>query len=113
MLAGIVNAPTLRADGSILAEPGYDEATCLLLDFRGVAFPAVPSHPSRDDALAAMEVLADLISTFPFVAEADRSVALSCLLTGAVRVPSPPCPCTPTPRPRPGPAKACWSTSQA
>ncbi len=113
VLAGIVNAPTLRADGSILAEPGYDEATCLLLDFRGVAFPAVPSHPSRDDALAAMEVLADLISTFPFVAEADRSVALSCLLTGAVRVPSPPCPCTPTPRPRPGPAKACWSTSQA
>jgi len=85
VLAGIVNAPTLRADGSILAVPGYDEATCLLLDFRGVQFPAIPSHPSRDDALAAIKVLADLISTFPFVTEADRSVALSCILTGAVR----------------------------
>lgn len=85
VLSGIVNAPTLRADGSILAKEGYDEATALLLDFRGVSFPAIPAHPSKADAEAALKLLANLVSTFPFVTEADRSVALSCMLTGAVR----------------------------
>ncbi|WP_198384966.1 hypothetical protein [Roseomonas sp. KE2513] len=46
ILTGLINAPTLRADGSILAEPGYDRATGLLLDTRGEAFP-----PSRGDPL--------------------------------------------------------------
>ena len=33
-LSGLVNAPTLRADGSILAEPGYDAATGLSIRSR-------------------------------------------------------------------------------
>lgn len=85
VLSGIVNAPTLRTDGSILDTEGYDEATASLLDFRGVSFPAIPACPSKADAEAALNLLANLVSTFPFVTEADRSVALSCMLTGAVR----------------------------
>ncbi|MBX6747299.1 MAG: hypothetical protein IRY87_35155, partial [Acetobacteraceae bacterium] len=77
VLGGIVNAPTLRADGSILAAPGYDEATGLLLDPRGVTFPAIPDRPSKEDADTALQVLRDLIATFPFVGGADRSVAYS------------------------------------
>lgn len=40
-LSGIIHAPTLRADGSLLDQPGYDEATGLIYDPRGVQFPAI------------------------------------------------------------------------
>ncbi|MCB8881678.1 hypothetical protein ACELLULO517_15630 [Acidisoma cellulosilytica] len=85
VLSGVVGAPTLRGDGSILDQPGFDETTGLLLDHRGVQFPEVPQAPSRDDALVALGALKALIKDFPFVANADRSVALSMLLTACVR----------------------------
>jgi hypothetical protein len=47
----------------------------------GASFPHVPQQPSKDDAAAALTVLKDLIVSFPFVTSADRSVALSAMLT--------------------------------
>lgn len=85
VLTGIINCPTLRADGSILDLPGYDAQTGLLFDPQDVRFPALPRDPDRDMALRALGFLKDLISTFPFVSEADRSVALSAILTALVR----------------------------
>ena len=85
MLAGIVNAPTLRSDGSLLNGPGYDEQTGLLLDLAGVKFPSIPDRPSKEDATVALATLSDLVSTFPFVTETDRVVALSAMLTACVR----------------------------
>ena len=85
VLTGIVNAPTLRADGSILATPGYDTRTGLLFDPAGAIFPDIPRRPSRAAAEAALAVLSDLLSGFPFVSQADRSVALALLLTAVVR----------------------------
>jgi hypothetical protein len=43
--------------------------------------PPIPTQPSKADAVAALNQLEQLIATFPFVAAADRSVALSALLT--------------------------------
>ena len=85
VLTGIINAPTLRADGSILSAAGYDKRSGLLLDMAGVPFPAIPERPSRAAAEAALGILSDLIADFPFVAPADRSVALALLLTAVVR----------------------------
>jgi hypothetical protein len=85
VLAGIIDAPTLRPDGTVLAQPGYDRATGLLLDTRGVAFPAIPERPTRSDAVRALAALDDLIATFPFVGRASRAVALSAILTACVR----------------------------
>lgn len=85
VLAGIVNAPTLRPDGSVLAQPGYDAKTCLLFDPQGVTFPAIPDHPTQAQADAALQLLDDLIAGFDFVTPADRSVALSAMLTACVR----------------------------
>jgi putative DNA primase/helicase len=85
VLAGVVNCPVLRADGSILENPGYDVETGLLFDPQGAEFTPVPQNPSKDDARRALEVLIDLISTFPFVSNADRSVALSGILTAIHR----------------------------
>jgi putative DNA primase/helicase len=65
--------------------PGYDDATGLLYDPLGVEFPVIPTRPTRDEARMALALLNDLVSTFPFVADADRSVALSAILTALVR----------------------------
>jgi hypothetical protein len=85
ILTGVVNAPMLRADGSILDAPGYDPGTGLLFDAQGVKFPSIPIWPTRDDALIALARLRDLVGTFPFVGEVDRAVALSAILTAPVR----------------------------
>ena len=41
--------------------------------------------PTRADARKALALLVELIESFPFVAEQDRSVALSAILTACVR----------------------------
>ncbi|HWL67120.1 MAG TPA: hypothetical protein VNS22_01920 [Geminicoccus sp.] len=84
-IAGIINAPTLRPDGSILATPGYDPATGLKLDLRGLKVPKILDQPTADDADGALQILLDLISTFPFEKNECRSVALSAILTGVIR----------------------------
>ena len=85
VLAGLINAPTLREDGSVLYAPGYDVATGLLLDLAGIEFPAIPDRPTRDDAVAALQVLLELLQGFSFVQDSDKSVALSAILTACIR----------------------------
>lgn len=83
-LAAIIEAPTMRPDGSILDKPGYDPDTFLLYWPNEKFFP-IKDKPTKDDARAALDVLLDLISSFPFVDDADRSVALAAILTPLVR----------------------------
>jgi putative DNA primase/helicase len=85
ILTGVVNAPTMRADGSILAEPGYDDATGLLFDPLDIEFPTIADRPTQAEAHASLAILDDLIATFPFVGNVDRAVALSAILTALVR----------------------------
>lgn len=85
VLAGLLDAPTLRADGSILAAPGYDRSTGLLLEPGPVRFHSIPQSPTKDDARAALTLLCGLIGDFPFVSTVDRSVTLSAMLTAAIR----------------------------
>jgi hypothetical protein len=85
VLSGLINAPTLRRDGSVLAAPGYDPATGLLLETGSLRFPDVPEAPDWEEGREAISILMQLIETFPFAGEADRSVALSTILTACVR----------------------------
>jgi len=85
ILHGVITAPTMRADGSILCVPGYDAATGLLFDARGVQFPTIPERPTRAEAETAFATLGALIKEFPFVNPHDWSVALSAILTACVR----------------------------
>ena len=83
-LVGVITTPTLRPDGSILDEPGYDEETRLVL-LQPPSLPPLPKRPSRSDAQAALSLLSGLLEDFPFADEASRSVALSALITLVVR----------------------------
>lgn len=85
ILNGVIEAPTLRADGSLLTENGYDAESGLLLDTGGVVFPTIKDAPMRDDALAALAKIKEPFKGFPFVGNlkgsASRSVMLSAGLT--------------------------------
>lgn len=56
-LRGIVEAPTVRRDGTILATPGFDPSTGLLFDPHGRSFPPVPERPSGDEVGRAVAAL--------------------------------------------------------
>jgi putative DNA primase/helicase len=100
ILTGVISAPTLRPDGSILDVPGYDPATGLLFMNSGTDFPPVPQNPTREDAMQALAVLKEPFKDFPFAAPHDRSVALSAVLTGLIRhsLPSAPMPTASAPK---------------
>mgnify|MGYP000877978340 CR=1 FL=1 len=83
-VSGIISTPTLRPDGSVLAEPGYDADTCLYVA-PSIELPVMPDRPTRKDAEAAADLLEGLLVEFPFVDDASYSVGLSALITPVVR----------------------------
>jgi putative DNA primase/helicase len=79
----VVNSLLVRealADGSLLADPGYDARSELYL-LPGFRPLTMPEHPTREQAVAALNLLTDLLSEFSFAGKIDTSVALSGLLT--------------------------------
>src|SRR5262245_60137324 len=83
-LEAVVDYPVLRPDGSILARPGYDPETGLLLEPAG-PLPEVPGLPTRNDALAARDALLEVVGDFPFERSAHRAAWLAGLLTPLAR----------------------------
>lgn len=84
VLNGLARQPYLRPDGSLMSAAGYDAATGMFGVFDARDF-SVPEMPSRPEAEAALALLDELLSEFSFAGEADRSAALTAMLTAAVR----------------------------
>lgn len=82
-LTGIIEAPVMCPDGTIVMNSGYDEATGLLLESR-IAWPALPA-PSRAAAEAAVRCLTEPFVEFPFSTPAGWSVLVSAVLSGLQR----------------------------
>lgn len=91
-LRGISSTPFLRADGTVVTEPGFDERSGVFLDLTK-SYPPLPEWPTREDAIESAERLLDLVVDFPFEWPSDRSAWLAFLLTllvpHAVRGPLP------------------------
>jgi len=96
-IRGIINAPTLREDGTLLDKPGYDPYLCVLYEPSDDEFAewVLQKDPTMDIVRDALSVLIDLVSEFPFIDKAgndmtgkpsaERSVALSHMLTAIIR----------------------------
>jgi hypothetical protein len=84
VITGVISTPTMRPDGSLLTEQGFDEATGLLL-VEPPPMPLIPDQPTRQDALEAIKLLEDLLAGFPFVDDVARACALSAMITPVVR----------------------------
>lgn len=80
ILEGVTEAPVMRRDGTIIETPGYDAATGII--YRPISeYLPVAEAPSRDDAVAACRLLAEVVEDFPFAGSEHRSAWLACLLT--------------------------------
>lgn len=84
-LQAITQIPTLRGDGTILQEPGYDRRLQILYDPGTVEFPDVPENPGKEEAQAALELLFSPFRDFRFARPVDKSVAMAAVLTALVR----------------------------
>ena len=84
LLTGIIEAPIMRRDGSILSARGYDKATELFLHSEE-DWPDIPDVPTRAEAEAAVRELREPFAEFPFVDEAARSVLIAGILTAIQR----------------------------
>jgi hypothetical protein len=81
-LEGVIEAPCLRPDGTIIQEAGYDPATRLLfVPAKNLCIQRIPERPTSDQIRRALDNIGDIIAGFPFVDEASRTNALATLLT--------------------------------
>jgi hypothetical protein len=83
----LAHAPFVRPDGTIVTEPGYDEATRTILMpdevFSGLE---VPETPTAEELAAARDlILTEWLGDFPLDAEADRANLLALVVTPAIR----------------------------
>jgi putative DNA primase/helicase len=93
-VSGVITSPTIRFDGSILSEPGYDYATQLYHAMNpNLKLPPIRERPSKEDAINALALLDGLLTEFPFAdSDVDKSVALSALITPVIRAAIDACP---------------------
>jgi putative DNA primase/helicase len=104
-LRAVISTPTLRPDGSLLTDAGFDHQTGIL--FRPeVEWPKIPDQPSRADAEQAKAKLLKLVGTFPFAGPVDRSAALTMIMTAIVRTCLPTSPLFGVSAPTPGTGKS-------
>lgn len=83
-LAGIVEAPALRPDGTVLDRPGYDPATRFVYAPSRV-FPTLPAYVSRDRAKAALAELQEIFADFPYAKPQQSLVPIAAILTMLAR----------------------------
>jgi len=82
-LRGIYTAPTLDAAGKLVAAQGYHPESGIFID--SAEAHDIPSAPDRDTCGAALSVLEDLLSEFPFENPGSLYVAIAAMVTGLVR----------------------------
>ena len=84
-LKRIAPSPIVREDNSIATEDGYDEASQVLLDLKGIEID-VPDDPTEDDVAAAVELLLDRwLGDFPFLNRASKANMLALILSFPLR----------------------------
>ena len=83
-LVAVVRAPFIRDDGSICTTVGYDRDSCIMY-VRSADFPPVPEHPTREQAIVALNTLLAPFDEFPMSTPAARSTFAAHLLTEVAR----------------------------
>lgn len=79
-LLSVSDTPTLRPDGTVLQENGYDDRSGIFVQMTH-KFPTVAETPSQSDASRALARIADLFCDFPFANPVAKSAAVALALT--------------------------------
>jgi hypothetical protein len=84
LLRSITTVPTIRADGSVIETPGYDEKTGVF--YAPIReYPKMPEFVSKDDAMASLKILKEPFVDFPFESPWHESSAISAILSVIAR----------------------------
>lgn len=83
-LLGVVTAPTLRPDGSVLDRPGYDVKTALIYE-PARTYPVVPERPTKADVGVAYRTLLEPFREFPLATPADEAAVAALMIQTACR----------------------------
>jgi hypothetical protein len=83
-LLGVVTAPTMRHDGSVLDRPGYDSKTSLIYE-PARDYPAVPARPTEAEVAVAYRALLAPFREFPLPTPADEAAVAALMLQIACR----------------------------
>ncbi len=85
-LESIIEVPILRPDGTVVSEPGYDQATHLLyIPAVDLHVPQIPISPSEDDVANAREQIDEAVGEFPYEDEVSKANAIALVFTPVVR----------------------------
>lgn len=79
-IAGILEAPALRPDGSVIQDAGFDDATGYLYE-PSATFARIPETPTQVDAVKAARELLEVVVDFPFASDEHRAAWLAFALT--------------------------------
>jgi hypothetical protein len=86
MLIAIAESPFLRPDGTVVSQPGYDEATRTYYKPYGTLDGfAVSLAPTAHHVDAARELILEVFCNFPFVDAANKANALALFITPELR----------------------------
>jgi hypothetical protein len=86
----VTHTPIVRADGTVLDQPGYDKQSGALYLPGDLVVPPVPEEPTEVELKEAVDLLMSMIQDFPFVNDHNRANYLSSLLTPLIRSLAPP-----------------------
>jgi hypothetical protein len=85
-IVGIVEAPVLRPEGSIMMEQGYDNLTGLYYyPAPGFEMDPIPDIPMEGEVIRAKELLLEVFQDFPFKDDGSKANMLGLLITPLVR----------------------------
>ena len=85
-LVAISEVPLLRADGSVVLEPGYDPALRVVYcPSAGLTIPPIPPRPTVRDAELAVLTIEEAIAEFPWDDYPSRANCFALLVTPIIR----------------------------
>lgn len=108
VLSGFVEAPTLDQSGRLIDRRGYDEESGLYLALNEAAIRGYKPPPEKltmNDAEKALTTLLELVGSFPFVGDEDKSAIIAAIITAMVRRVLPSSPMFAVTAPMPGTGK--------
>jgi putative DNA primase/helicase len=116
VLSGFVEAPTIDHTGRLIDKRGYDSESGLYLAISDAVtdtYQSPTNKPSKSEAEKALKYLSELVESFPFVNDEDKSAIIAAIITAMVRRVLPSAPMFAVTAPMPGTGKTLLAETAA
>lgn len=89
-LRGVIHSPSFRADGTVITQPGFDDATGLLFLPIGHQPAAIPETPTLEHVRLAKSWIEYMLQDYVFESDDDRATYIGLMMTPLLRTLTPP-----------------------